>query len=179
MPLITFILLRPTMFDNFRHSFFILPMVFVLAGIALDQVRHPLLQGMLILVLVAPGVTGIIRLHPYEYVYYNSFAGGVNGAFRRFELDYWGISYREVAVELNSIAPPNSAVWLEGPAHIFEIYARPDLETYSTYEVERADQYDYVVTLSRHNDDLQVYPNAPVIFSVTRDNAVLAVIKKP
>ena len=53
------------------------------------------------------------------------------------------------------------------------------MEIYSTYEVERADQYDYVVTLSRHNDDLQVYPSAPVIFSVTRDHAVLAVIRKP
>ena len=179
IPLVTFIVLQPTMFDNFRHSFFILPMVFVLVGIALDQVKHPLLQGLLILALIAPGVIGIIRLHPYEYVYYNSFAGGVGGAFRKFELDYWGTSYREIALELNNIAPPNSRVWLEGPMHIFEIYARPDMETYSTYEVERADHYDYVVTLSRYNDDLQVYLDVPTIFSVTRDNAVLAVIKKP
>ena len=179
IPLITFILLRPTMFDNFRHSFFILPMVFVLAGIALDQVKHPLLQGILILALIAPGVIGIIRLHPYEYIYYNSFAGGVGGAFRKFELDYWGTSYREIALELNGVAPQSSKVWLEGPTHIFEIYARPDMEIYSTYEVERADHYDYLVTLSRHHDDLQVYPSAPVIFSVIRDGAVLAVIKKP
>ena len=179
IPLVTFILLRPTMFDNFRHSFFILPMVFVLAGIALDQFRQPLLQGLLILALVAPGVLSIIRLHPYEYIYYNSFAGGVGGAFRRFELDYWGTSYREVALELNRTALPNSNVWLEGPTHIFETYSRDDIETYSTYEVERADHYDYVVTLSRHQDDLSVYPDAPVIFSVTRDGAILAVIKRP
>ena len=179
IPLATFIILRPTMFDNFRHSFFILPMVFVLAGIALDLVRQPLLQGLLILVLAAPGVVSIIRLHPYEYVYYNSFAGGVGGAFRRFELDYWGISYREIALELNKIAPPNSKVWLTGPTHIFETYARSDMDIYSTYEVERADHYDYVVTLSRHQDDLLVYPDAPITFSVTRDGAILGVIKKP
>jgi hypothetical protein len=179
IPLATFVILRPTMFDNFRHSFFILPMVFVLAGIALDQVRQPLLQGLLILALAAPGLLAIFHLHPYEYMYYNSFAGGVGGAFRRFELDYWGTSYRETALELNKIAPPNSTVWLEGPTHIFETYSRPNMEIYSTYEVERADHYDYVVTLSRHQDDLSVYPNAPVIFSVTRDGAVLAVIKKP
>ena len=179
LPLLTFIILRPTMFDNFRHSFFILPMGFVLAGIALDQVRQPLLQGLLILALAAPGLLSIIHLYPYEYMYYNSFAGGVGGAFRRFELDYWGTSYRETALELNKIAPPDSTVWLEGPTHIFETYSRPDVEIYSTYEVKRADHYDYVVTLSRHQDDLSVYPNAPVIFSVTRDGAVLAVIKKP
>lgn len=179
IPLATFIILRPTMFDNFRHSFFILPMVFVLAGIALDLVRQPLLQGLLILVLAASGVVSIIRLHPYEYVYYNSLAGGVGGAFRRFELDYWGISYREIALELNKIAPPNSKVWLTGPTHIFETYARSDMDIYSTYEVKRADHYDYVVTLSRHQDDLSVYPDAPITFSVTRDGAILGVIKKP
>ena len=179
IPLATFIILRPTMFDNFRHSFFILPMIFVLAGIALDQVRQPLLQGLLILAVATPGVLGIIRLHPYEYVYYNSFAGGVRGAFRKFELDYWGTSYREIALELNRVAPSNSIVWLEGPTHIFETYSRADLELYSTYEAERADHYDYVVTLSRHQNDLTVYPDAPIIYSVTRDGAILAVIKKP
>ena len=179
IPLATFIIVRPTMFDNFRHSFVILPMFFVLAGIALEQVRQPLLQGFLILVLTAPGVLGIIRLHPYEYIYYNSFTGGVRGAFRKFELDYWGTSYREIALELNRIAPPNSSVWLEGPTHIFETYSRADLGIYSTYEVERSDHYDYVVTLSRHQDDLIVYPDAPTIFAVARDGAVLAVIKKP
>jgi hypothetical protein len=179
IPLTTFIILRPTMFDNFRHSFFILPMVFVLAGVALDQVRQPLLQGLLIVALIAPGVLGIIRLHPYEYMYYNSFAGGVGGAFRKFELDYWGISYRETALELNKIAPSNSTIWLEGPTHIFETYARGDMKIFSTYEIERADRYDYVVTLSRYQDDLTVHADAPIIFSVTRDGAVLAVIKKP
>lgn len=179
IPLATFIILRPTMFDNFRHSFFILPMVFVLTGVALDQVRQPLLQGLLIFVLAVPGLLGIIRLHPYEYVYYNSFAGGVGGAFRKFELDYWGTAYREIALELNKIASPNSSIWLEGPTHIFETYAREDVEIYSTYEAERADHYDYVVTLSRREADLLVYPDAPIIYSVTRDGAVLAVIKNP
>jgi hypothetical protein len=63
--------------------------------------------------------------------------------------------------------------------HILDTYARPDLRLYSTYEAERADHYDHVVTLSRLQADQLVYPEAPVIFSVTREGAVLAVIKKP
>jgi len=176
LPLVTFVILRPTMYDNFRQAFFILPMVFVLAGIAFDQVRRPLVQVILILAMLAPGVVGIVRLHPYEYAYYNSFAGG---AFRKFEMDYWGTSYREIALELNRIAPPNADVWVEGPAHLIETYARPDLRIYSYYEPARAEHYDYVVTLSRDNLDLTIYPDAPIIFSVTRDGAALAVIKKP
>ena len=120
-----------------------------------------------------------MRLHPYEYAYYNSFAGGVGGAFRTFELDYWGTSYREIALELNRIAPPNADVWVEGPAHLIETYVRLDLRIYSYYESARAEHYDYVVTLSRDNLDLTAYPDAPIIFSVTRNGAVLAVVKKP
>ena len=179
LPVAIFIIRRPTMYDNFRQAFFILPMVFVLAGVVFDQIRRPLIQGILILLLIAPGIVSIIKLHPYEYTYYNSLVGGLGGAFRRFELDYWGTSYRELALELNRLASPKSTVWVEGPTHLLDMYARPDLRLYSTYEAERADHYDYVVTLSRLQADQLVYPDAPVIFSVTREGAVLAVIKKP
>ena len=59
------------------------------------------------------------------------------------------------------------------------MYVRPDLKIFSTYEVERADHYDYVVALTRSNLDLQSYPDAPVVHAVEREGAVLTVIKKP
>ena len=34
-------------------------------------------------------------LHPDEYVYYNGFIGGVEGAAGLFKLDYWANSYAE------------------------------------------------------------------------------------
>jgi hypothetical protein len=34
-------------------------------------------------------------LHPNEYVYYNGFVGGVEGAQGLFKLDYWANSYAE------------------------------------------------------------------------------------
>ena len=34
-------------------------------------------------------------LHPDQYVYYNAFVGGVDGAQRKFKLDYWANSYAE------------------------------------------------------------------------------------
>ena len=119
------------------------------------------------------------RLHPYEYIYYNRFVGGEQGAFRRFEMDYWGTSYREAAEYLNDVAAANANVWVEGPTHLLQVYVRPDLKIYSTYEVERADHYDYVVALTRSNLDLQSYPAAPMVHTVEREGAVLTVIKKP
>ena len=31
----------------------------------------------------------LVRLHPYEYLFYNSFVGGLEGASRRYATDYW------------------------------------------------------------------------------------------
>lgn len=39
--------------------------------------------------------TFMIRHHPFENVFFNSLAGGVKGAGGKFEMDYWGLSYRK------------------------------------------------------------------------------------
>jgi len=179
LPLFTFIVLRPTMYDNFRQSFFILPPIFFMTGLAFERIRKPVLQGALIGLVAIPGLIASVRLHPYEYIYYNQFIGGLNGAAHKFELDYWGISYRAAAQEVNRIVPPNANVWVDGPAHLLGTFARPDLHLYSAYEAERADHYDAVVTLARYDLEKTSFPDASIIFAVTREGAVLAVIRKP
>jgi hypothetical protein len=179
LPLFTFIVLRPTMYDNFRQSFFILPPIFFMTGLAFERIRQPVLQGVLIGLVVLPGLIASVRLHPYEYIYYNQFIGGLNGAAHKFELDYWGISYRAAAQEVNRIAPPNANVWVDGPAHLLGTFARPDLHLYSAYEAERADHYDAVVTLARYGLEKTSFPDASIVYAVTREGAVLTVIKKP
>jgi hypothetical protein len=179
LPVATFMIVRPTMYDNFRQSFFIIPPIFFMTGLAFDQIRKPVLRGAMIALVVLPGLIASVKLHPYEYIYYNQFAGGVSSVAHRFELDYWGTSYREAAQELNRIAPSNANVWVDGPAHILETYARSDFHLYSAYEAERADHYDAVVTLARYNQENTSFPDANIVYAVTRDGAVLTVIKKP
>jgi hypothetical protein len=179
IPLIGFIILHSALYDNFRQIIFILPPVFWLAGTAFEKIKNTKWQIALVTLCLIPGIFGIIRLHPYEYIYYNSFVGGMNGAAERFELDYWGISYREAAEYMNEIAPANSVVWVEGPSHLFELYAREDLKIYSDHEVERADHYDYVIATTRYDLDQASYPDAKIIYKITRGDAVLTVIKQP
>jgi Dolichyl-phosphate-mannose-protein mannosyltransferase len=179
LPLAGFILTRSPLYDNFRQVFFILPPVFMMAGVAFERIRRPALQALLIGLLVLPGIVDGARIHPYEYVYYNRFIGGVQGAYRKFELDYWGTSYRAAAAWLNDQAPQRSTVWVEGPTHILQLYVRRDLKIYSTYEAARADHYDYVVATSRYNLDQTAYPAAKVIYTIMRDGAILTAIKQP
>jgi hypothetical protein len=179
LPLLTFVILRPTLYDNIRQSFFIVPPIFFMAGLAFDQIRKPGLRNILIALVLLPGLIASIRLHPYEYVYYNQFVGGAKGVVDRFELDYWGTSYREAANEANRIAPPNANVWVDGPAHLFNRFARSDLHIYSPQEAERADHYDVVVTLARYDLEKTSFPEAPIVYAVTREGAIFAVIRKP
>jgi hypothetical protein len=176
VPLLGFIVTRSPLYDNFRQIFFIIPPVFMLAGVVFEKIKNAKWRIVLMVLCLLPGVADAIRLHPYEYVYYNRFAGDV---FRKYELDYWGTSYREAANYLNKTAPENSIVWADGPSHIFELYARSDIKVYSAYEADRADHYDYVVSTSRYNLDLTSYPDAKIIYEIKRGNAIFTVIKRP
>lgn len=179
IPLLGFIILHSALYDNFRQIIFILPPVFWLAGAAFEKIKNAKWQIALVTLCLIPGIVGIVRLHPYEYIYYNSFIGGMDGAQGRFELDYWGTSYREAAKVVNKIAPANATIWVEGPSHLFELYAREDLKIFSDHEAERADHYDYVVATTRYNLDQASYPNAKIIYKITRGDAILTVIKQP
>jgi hypothetical protein len=138
-----------------------------------------MLQILLIALILLPGLIASLRLFPYEYVYYNQFVGGAKGAVDRFELDYWATSYREAADEVNRLAPPNANVWVDGPAHVFNRFARPDLHIFSPQEAERADHYDLVVTLARYDMEKTSFPEVPIVYTVNREGTVFTVIRKP
>ncbi len=177
VPLLTFVIVRPTLYDNFRQCFFIVPPIFFMTGLVFDLLKKPVLQNGLIALALIPGLIASVRLYPYEYVYYNRFIGGVPAAVDRFELEYWATSYREAAEEVDRIAPPNANVWVDGPAHLF--HGRPDLHVYSSQEAERADHYEVVVTLARYNWEKNSFPEAKIVYTVTRAGAVFAIIRIP
>ncbi|MGE5250819.1 MAG: hypothetical protein ACM3QS_11475 [Bacteroidota bacterium] len=179
LPALGFVALRSPLYDNFRQIFFILPPVFLMAGVVFEKITSAAWRTALVLLCLLPGVIAGVRLHPYEYIYYNAFVGGEAGAFRRFELDYWGTSYREAAQWLNAGAPPNASIWVDGPSHLLGMYLRPDLKLYSAYEADRLDHYDYSVSTSRYDLDLTSYPDASVVHAISREGAILTVIKQP
>jgi hypothetical protein len=177
LPLVTFVIVRPTLYDNFRQSFFIVPPIFFLAGLAFDLIRKPAWQAALIALVLVPGLIASVRLHPYEYVYYNQFVGGTQAAVDRFELEYWATSYRAAAEEVDRMAPPNANVWVDGPAHLF--HGRQDLHIFSRQDEKRADRYDLVVTLARYNLEKISFPEARIVYTVSREGAVFTVIRMP
>lgn len=184
VPAILVIIVKPLMYDNFRHWLFILPPIFVLAGCALEalfQLINPrVLKLLVLLVLLFPGFYWGVNLHPYQYIYYNAFVGGVEGAFRKYELDYWVTSYREATLYLNENAPLNSKVLVVGPRRIFMSYAREDLNQgwFRVEQVEETTEAVYVIVMTRYDRDLTYFLDGKVVYTVNRDGADLAVVKQ-
>jgi hypothetical protein len=151
------------------------------AGLALQYIWEKLhTRGILFaglsLILLLPGLYWDTALHPYEYIYYNNLVGGVEGAFREYELDYWETSNKEAMEYLNQIAPQNAVVVVKGAYQSARTYARKDL-TVVNY-VEGVDsQADYAILSTQFFVDAATYPDSPVIHQVTRGSAVLTVIK--
>ena len=85
-------------FTGLRHFLFVIPPLAILAGIGLDTAVTALTargravaSGGLVAVtacLLLNAAT-LVRLHPYEYLFYNTVVGGLEGASRRYDLDYW------------------------------------------------------------------------------------------
>jgi 4-amino-4-deoxy-L-arabinose transferase-like glycosyltransferase len=181
-PLFAVILLNSPLYHNFRQTLFIIPAMCMLAAFPLEWLFRKITLAwarvLLIAALALPGVQSAVRLYPYQYVYYNSLVGGPAGALNRYELDYWRISLREMAFELNELAPPGSIIVVTRSAGLLARYARPDLivdkPIDSTLDLSRG--YDYVVQVSRWQK-WDMYPDIENVVTIERDGLVLATAK--
>jgi hypothetical protein len=106
IPIIYAMVTRPFIYDEIRHFLFIGPPICCLAGIILAGALVGRLQRFLLIGVIAYlcfHTYLMLRLHPYEYCYYNRFIGGIRGAYsRNLDTDYWVTSYKEGVEELES-----------------------------------------------------------------------------
>jgi len=101
LPLCGVLVLRPGLYDGWRHLFFVYPafLMIALKGIeAIYRLPFPYVKPILIIAIffhLLHTAWTMVGLHPYENVYFNRLAGrDMKEVKERFELDYWGLSYR-------------------------------------------------------------------------------------
>ncbi len=182
--LLAYVLLRrPAMYDGLRHFLFILPPIFIFAGFTFefmaDYIAPSWLYAGAVLILLLPGIVGIVQLHPYEYTYYNSFVGGTSGIFRQYETDYWLTCYKEAVEKLEQTLDAPAELYVHREAYIADYYAG---ERITVHELRGAlDQVqpgDHVLVNTRTNEDRRVFREAEPILQVGRGNAIFCEIKQ-
>jgi hypothetical protein len=99
-----FIVFRPTIYDGWRHFYFLYPVMVLLSSSAIaavinaNELRKVKITSLSILVLFS--YIHILNLFPYGNLYFNSLMSKKN-LETRMEMDYWGLSNKRI---LNSIS---------------------------------------------------------------------------
>jgi len=109
LPVAVAVATRPAMYNGIRHMVFVIPPMAVLGGIAASYLleRAQRLSRPLLMAACVVGLAGVVqpavemvRLHPYQYLYFNQTAGGIRGAEGRYMLDYWGLAFKQASQNL-------------------------------------------------------------------------------
>ena len=97
IPIFLIIIFNSTLYDGWRHLYFIYPSFLLIALSGLNFLRIMYFKKIkkmfifLSILFLLPTLTWMIKYHPHQYVYFNYFAG--KNFNKSFEMDYWGLSY--------------------------------------------------------------------------------------
>jgi len=190
VPLAAFAVLRPSTYNGARHFLFIVPQLVILGAIGLDRALEFLLQrrraaalgfGALLAIAVLREALIMGRIHPYQYLAYNALTGGIHGAYGRFELDYWGVTYGEAARGLVRFLDAERVAGREVPsmARVFVCGANTSAAHYLPDTVvitEDRAQADFFMGGDLTNPRCPQRPEGKVVAEVRRDDTVLSYV---
>jgi hypothetical protein len=176
---------RLVLYDGIRQLLFIVPLLVVLAawtGVTLlADLSSSRARGVAVamaLVLCSDPLRALVRLHPYQYIYFNRFVGGLKGIEGRFETDYWGLALRETAEWVNR---NKSLLKSRGVLKVFVPHNCAEPTSAGQYldpEVRLTDNNmaaNYVLAPTRFGCDRRF--DGTSVFRVERQGVILAVVK--
>lgn len=107
-PIAAIIALQSVVYDGWRHLYFVYPAFIYVALLGAGAIAHfagtvaraqrkelQAAAGVILAMHLVSVASFMIRSHPYQNVYFNVLAGNMESARRNFDLDYWGLAYRE------------------------------------------------------------------------------------
>ena len=97
-PVICIVVERGPAFTGLRHFLFVVPVFAVLAGIGFNALLaqcetrrrwHANAAAVAMVAALLWNAGMMVRLHPYQYLFFNPLVGGLAGAARQYDTDYW------------------------------------------------------------------------------------------
>lgn len=110
--------------DGVRHYLYLLPALALLSGTAAvrlwrwaadRRIGPTAVRAAAFALPVLLLARTLVAIHPYQVVFFNSLVGGPAGAWRSFELDYWGTSILEASRWMDANLPQGARVWFTQP----------------------------------------------------------------
>lgn len=112
-PLAYAILKGSALYDGLRHFLFVYALFACMAACAwtalfFGKFGNKITQiglGVGLAVLMALPIRFMVANHPYQYIYFNEIAGGIDEVKYQFETDYWMTCMKRLSEEMKTIAP--------------------------------------------------------------------------
>ncbi|MDP2922830.1 MAG: glycosyltransferase family 39 protein [Candidatus Omnitrophota bacterium] len=191
LPLISVISFRSVVYDGWRHLYFIYPAFLLISLVGLLSFLKTIknkfkgavykFTNWTIILIVAASIINVarfmIRFHPYQNVYFNMLVGTMRNAKKTFELDYWGLSYRQ-ALEyiLKHDQDKTIKIFVESPPGWKNVSILHSKERKRLVLAKKIEDAKYFLSNYRWHEEEYSYKNE--FYSITIDGAKIMVVYK-
>jgi len=195
-PLLMTIVLRPVVYDGWRHMFFVYPALLYVGALGAEWIwawsdrwraglsvrARAAIATAAVSACLLPSANFMATSHPFEHLYFNRFAGADLATARtRFDFDFWGLSYRPMLEQLLTLDPaPKLKVRVENfPGVANSLMLAPNDRSRLQF-VRSISEADYYITNFRFRDDPK--PRTGELYSLRLGTAVVATlyrVRKP
>lgn len=194
-PVLFVIYAKSNLYSSWRQFLFLYPVIVLFSALGftkyfIDQKRKYFLWFAIIgfVFFSLHPLRFMIKNHPYYYLYYNQFTGGLKGAYSNFELDYYFTSQTEASEWLiNYLGQKN----IPGKVKVKATYSvqwqfrnHPEIETsYFRWEERSISDWDYAIVVNRYISPYQlnnkIWPPKNAIHIIYADEVpICAVIER-
>lgn len=185
------------LYDGIRHLLFVFPPIIALSGIGwnalINKIKKPawkLVPAGIMLILLINAASWTIRSHPYQYTFFNTFTRGLQGAYGKYETDYYMSSVKEASRWLannelsanKSQKPPLILTNAHYSSRIYlSNYYQDSFELkYRSYHFRVNHNWDYAIFFCRYIDpvllQMRLWPPKNAIYTVKRAGVPLCTV---
>lgn len=194
-PVVFVLLKHSNLYGSWRHFLFIYPAIVLIAALGIHAIfrryKSKLVLTAVVAVLVNLGTNPLRFMaanHPYYYLYYNEFVGGLKGAYGNYETDYYYHSMRKGAEWLQEYLKnkPTGDTVVVGGNFPIQWYFRNEKEmrfVYFPWQQRSEYNWDYAIVANSYIPPYQlknnIWPPQNTIHTIMADGIpVCAVIKR-
>jgi tetratricopeptide (TPR) repeat protein len=194
-PVVFVILKQSNLYGSWRHFLFIYPGIVLISALGIHAflvrfkqklIRIPVV--VLLMFLMLHPLRFMAANHPYYYLYYNQFTGGLKGAYGNYETDYYYHTMREGAEWLQEYLKnkPNTGKTVVAGNFPSQWYFRNDKNVafvYTSYQNRSEYNWDYMIVANSYFSPFQLknkrWPPNNTIHTVFADGVpVCAVLER-
>lgn len=194
-PLFIVIGLNSTLYDGWRQLYFIYPAFLLVTLMGLEgllfHIKKQYQLKIIVLVLSVVGLLNVLRFmiinHPYQNLYFNELVGSLENAKQQFDLDYWGVTFREGLeyIATNDNAKVIPVFFAHGHKRNIDILRDEDKKRFVV--VNRPQDAKYILNnyrwykdRSNYRWDTYLYTTShPKFYSVIVDDVIVMTVFKP